>query len=286
MKKFIYLLTALAALNLGGQVCSAEIKTFHAESSYRMDKGEPIKIAQETAFNEAIRKISEEASVAINRLSVSRDSELEFDRIENFTAAILRVKSKTFGKEFTDDGGLKITVTVDAEIDTDNAAELLNELREARNSAKNYEEVLKNYTERKNNFNTVYGEYLGSYQKRIMRKIRDGCKLEMEGKLDEALNLYDAAIAESVANDAELSLAYVKRGFVYAMQNKAELAAVGFEKALSLNNDAIGVHYVKAVMAETSGNKIQAAQEYRAFVKDADIVYYDVEIISAPDRIV
>lgn len=240
MKKFIYLLTALAALNLGGQVCSAEIKTFHAESSYRMDKGEPIKIAQETAFNEAVRKISEEASVAINRLSVSRDSELEFDRIENFTAAILRVKSKTFGKEFTDDGGLKITVTVDAEIDTDNAAEVLNELREARNSAKNYEEVLKNYTERKNNFNTVYGEYLGSYQKRIMRKIRDGCNLEMEGKLDEALKLYDA----------------------------------------------VGVHYVKAVMAETSGNKIQAAQEYRAFVKDADIVYYDLEIISAPDRIV
>ena len=169
-----------------------------------MDKSEPIKIAQETVFNEAVRKISEETSVDINRLSVSRDSELEFDRVENFTAAVLRIKSKTFGKEFTDDGGLKITVTVDAEINTDNAAELLNELREAKKSAKGYEEVLKNYTERKNNFNTVYGEYLGSYKKRIMRTIRDGCKLEMEGKLDEALKLYDAAITESVANDAEI----------------------------------------------------------------------------------
>ena len=41
------------------------------------------------------------------------------------------------------DGGLKIIVSVDAELDTDNAAELLNELREARNSSQNYEKVLK-----------------------------------------------------------------------------------------------------------------------------------------------
>ena len=286
MKKIIRLLAALAMLNWGGQVCSAEVKTFHAESSYLMDKSEPIKIAQETAFNEAVRKISEEANVAINSLSVSRDSELELDRVESFTAAVLRVKAKNFGKEFTADGGLKITVAVDAELDTDNAAELLNELRAAKKSAKGYEKVLKDYTERKKNFDTIYGEYLSSYQKRIMRTIRDGCKLEMEGKLDEALKLYDVAIAESVANDAELSLAYIKRGFVYAMQNKSELMVADFEKALSLNNDAIGIHYVKAVMAQARGEKAKAAQEYRTFVKDADIVYYDVEIISTLNKIV
>ena len=164
--------------------------------------------------------------------------------------------------------------------------ELLNELREVRKSTKGYEEVLKDYTERKKNFDTVYGEYLGSYQKRIMRTIRDGCKLELNGKFDEALKLYDAAIVEATANDAEISLAYIKRGNVYRMQGKNNLAAADFQKALALNNDAVGVHFVKAVMAESSGDKVQAAQEYRAFVKDADIVYYDVEIIAALDRIV
>ena len=39
-------------------------------------------------------------------------------------------------------------------------------------------------------------------------------------------------------------------------------------------------------MFEGRGDKVNAAQEYRAFVKDADIVYYDIEIITALNRIV
>ena len=286
MRKVIFLLTALAAFSFGGQSVSAEVKTFHAENSYLMDKGEPIKDAQDYVFKDAVRNISEQAGVVVKALSQSKDSELELDRVETFTAAVLRIRAKTFGKELTGDGGLKITVAVDAELDTDNAAELLNELREAKKSAKGYEEVLKDYTKRKNQFDTVYGEYLGSYQKRIMRTIRDGCKLQRDGKLNEALKLYDAAIAESVANDAELSLAHVKRGYVYAMLDKGDLALEDFKRALVLNNDEVGIHFVKAIMADADGNNAQAAKEYRAFVKDADIIYYDAEIIEALDRIV
>ena len=286
MRKVIFLLTALAAFSFGGQSVSAEVKTFHAENSYLMDKGEPIKDAQDYVFKDAVRNISEQAGVVVKALSQSKDSELELDRVETFTAAVLRIRAKTFGKELTGDGGLKITVAVDAELDTDNAAELLNELREAKKSAKGYEEVLKDYTKRKNQFDTVYGEYLGSYQKRIMRTIRDGCKLQSNGKLNEALKLYDAAIAESVANDAELSLAHVKRGYVYAMLDKGDLALEDFKRALVLNNDEVGIHFVKAIMADADGNNAQAAKEYRAFVKDADIIYYDTEIIEALDRIV
>lgn len=286
MKKFICLLIAFIALTLGGQNVSAEVKTFHAESSYLMDKGEPIKIAQETVFNDAIKKISEEANVVIDSLSVSRDSELELDRVESFTAAVLRIKNKIFVKELTNDGGLNIVVKVDAELDTDDAEEILNELLEAKNSSKNYEEVLKDYTQRKNQFDTVYGEYLGSYQKRIMRKICGGCKLEMEDKLDEALKLYNEAIDESIENDVELSLAYIKRGIIYAMKGKEDLAAADIIKAININNDKAGIHLIQAISAESDGNKFQAAQEYRAFVNDADIVYYDAEVIMALDRIV
>lgn len=285
MKIFAFF-TAFVVLSLFGQNANAEVKTFHAESSYLMSRNEPIKDAQDYVFKDAIRMISEEAGVVVESLSKSKNNQLEADRIETFTAAVLRVKSKTFGKELTSDGGLTITVAVDAELDTDNAVELLNELRDVRKSTKGYEEVLKDYTERKKNFDTVYGEYLGSYKKRIMRTIREGCKLEMDGKFDEALKLYDAAISESVANDVEISLAYIKRGNVYRTQGKNNLAAADFEKALALNNDATGVHFVKAIMAEADGNESLAAQEYHTFVKDADIVYYDVEIIAALDRIV
>lgn len=284
MRKFIFLMTALVALSFG--TCRAEVKTFHAESSYVMDRGESIKDAQDTAFKEAVKMMSEEACVIVKSSGAMKDNELTAEEIETITAAVLRIKAKTFGKKFTDEGNLEISVAVDAEINTDAAAELLNELRKAGNSYKNYEEVLKDYTEHKKNFDTVYSEYLSSSQKRIMRTIRDGCKLQLDGKLDEALKLYDAVIAEAVANDAELSLAYIKRGNVYNLQGKGNLATADFQKALALNNDAVGVHFVKAVIAEASGDKVQAAQEYRAFVKDADIVYYDAEIIFALDKIV
>lgn len=285
MRVFIFLLTAFFVLSLFEQNANAEVKTFRAESSYLMNRNEPIKFAQEIAFKDAIRLISEEAGVVVEILSQSKDSELILDRVETFTAAVLRVKSKIFSKELMRDGGLEIIVIVDAELDTDNAAELLNELREAKKSTKDYEKVLKDYTERKKNFDTVYGEYIGSYQKRIMRTIREGCKLHLDGKLDEALKLYNDAIAESVANDAEISLAYIKRGHIYKLQGKNNLAIADFEKALALNNDAVGVHYVNAIISESDEKKSQAAKEYRAFVKDADIIYYDVEIISALDRI-
>ncbi len=63
MKRFLCLLSALAILIVGEQICAAEVKSFSAESSCVMNKGEPIKIAQETVFNDAIRKISESANV-------------------------------------------------------------------------------------------------------------------------------------------------------------------------------------------------------------------------------
>ena len=284
MRKFICLLIVLAALSFG--TASAEIKTFHAESSYLMDKGEPIHEAQDIVFKDAVKKISEEAGVFVEGLSNAKDSALELNRVETFTAAVLKIRQKNFDKTLTNDGGLEISVSVDAELDTDNATELLNELNAAHNSNKNYEEVLKDYTERKKNFDTIYGEYLSSYQKRIMRKIRDGCKLEIDGKLDAALKFYDEAIAESVANDAELSLAYIKRSFVNLGLQKIDTVANDFKRAIELNNDPVGIHLIKAIVFEAQGDKIQAAQEYRAFVKDADIIYYDLEIIFALEQVV
>ena len=286
MKNIFGVITVFAVLNFCGQPVSAEVENFHTETVYYAEKGEPIIDAQDKAFKNAIRNISEEASIFVESLSQMKDNQLTSDRLETFTAAIVRVKTKRFNKELTNNGDLIITVTVDAELDTDNVTELLNELREARNSTNNYEEVLKLYTERKKNFDTIYGEYIGSYQKRILHTIRDGCKLQNEGRLDEALKFYDAAIEESVANNAELSLAYIKRATNFVMMNNLDAAAKDFERALELDNDKVGIRLIKAFGLEGKGDPSRAAQEYRAFVKEADIIYYDVEITLALDRLV
>ena len=99
MRKIILALIVFVAVS--GDVCSAEVKTFHAESSYLMSSSEPIFDAQDKVFKDAVRMISEEAGVIVESLSKSRNGWLELDRMETLTAAVLRVKSKTFGKEFT-----------------------------------------------------------------------------------------------------------------------------------------------------------------------------------------
>ena len=73
---------------------------------------------------------------------------------------------------------------------------------------------------------------------------------------------------------------------LYGAQDKGELLIKDWTRALELDNDATGLHFVKAIFFEADEKNYEAAQEYRAFIKDADIVYYDVEIIAALDRIV
>ena len=277
---------ALAGLFLFSSTAAAEIKTFHAESSYFAVDSEPIQKAQESAFQNTLREISETANAYLKSDSYVKNSRLKQDDVEIFTAAVLKISSKNFSKNFTPDGKLEIIATVDAEMDTDSVVEILTELRAARNASKNFDAVLEDYTRRKNQFDTIYGDYINAFQKRVMQKIRDGCKLQNDGQLEEALKLYNEALEKLIARNAELSLVYVKRGQIYILQGKNELAAADFEKAVSLNNDSVGIHYARAALFDWNGQNSQAVGEYRAFVKDADIVYYDVEIYNALGRIV
>ena len=286
IKSFKSILVVGMILVLFSPYAFAEVRTFHGESEYIMNDSEPIKKAQEIAFYQTIREIAEQAGVYIESSSKISNGKLKSDEIAATTTAVLKIKIKKYGKEYTQDGKLKILASVDAEMDTDNVEELLKELIEARKSSKNYEEVLKDYTKRKNQFDTVYGDYLNSFQKRIMQKIRDGCKLQNEDKLDEALKLYNEAIVETSKENAELSLVYVKRGHIYNLQRQSNLALSDFEKAIALNNDLVGIHYAKALLLESRDNKSEAVKEYRAFLKDADIVYYDTEITDSLNRIV
>ena len=284
--KLVAIPFALTFMFMFNSLASAEVQSFHGESVYTMNNGEPIKKAQEKVFNQAIRSISEQAGMYIESRSKLENGNLKKDEMEATTAAVLKVKFKKYGKEYDANGLLKIFVSVDAEMDTDNVEEILKELIEAKKSSKNYEEVLTDYTIRQNQFDTVYGDYINSFQKRVMQKLRDGCKLQNDGKIDEALKFYNEVINETISARAEISRVYIKRGHVYNIQGKNDLASADFEKAITLNNDSVGMHYAKAVLLEKRGNTAEAAVEYREFVKDADIIYYDMEITDALDRIV
>ena len=285
LKKILIAVVACVTLNFYTANVSAEVKTFHEENEYIMEKSEPIKKAQDKAFQKTVRQISESVGYYLESDSSLKNAKLTEDRMELFTAAILKIKSKIFNKEILSDGNLKIIASVDAEVDTDNVKEILNELAEAKNSEKDYERILTEYTEKQEQYDTVYGEYINSYQKRLNEKIRKGCKLQNDNKLEKALNTYNEVIADTISNGSELSKVYIKRGHLYNMQKKNKLATADFEKAISLNNDSVGVHYAKAFLLEQKGKKNEAFDEYKIFLKDADILYYDSEITDAVNKL-
>ena len=260
----------------------AEIKNFQYKSEYIMKDSEPIKRAQEIAFNMALRNISEQAGIYIDSSSNSEFGKLTKDEIESITAAIVKVKSKKYSKEITSDGKLKIFADVIAEVDIDKAEQLLNDLAKAHKSSKSYEQVLKEFNDNRGQYSELYNRYIVFVKKAAMRKVREGCHLMNEGKIDEAIECFNDAILKN----SDIGRAYIKRGHIYILQGKFDLAQSDFEKALQLNNDDMGIHYVKAVMAERQKNKLQAINEYREFIKLADIVYYDVEITEALDKII
>lgn len=66
--KQIALLTAFVLLIFGGQ-CSAQVRTFHAESSYLMDRSKPIKIAPDFAKQNA----AEQAGISDEELLVEQE---------------------------------------------------------------------------------------------------------------------------------------------------------------------------------------------------------------------
>ena len=276
--KILLVITTLIMLNTSSAAAAVEV--LHGNASRIMSGAEVINSVKEKIYNEAMRQISEKAGVYITSNSQTLNGKLTDDEIETITAAIINVTSTQYSKQFTDEV-LKVSVAIDAELDVDRANEILDELARAHNSSKSIDQALTEYLKSQGLYDELQAKFAKIKARQTYLKVRDGIKLQADGKLNEALAHYNEALTEN----PNLLPVYIKRGHIYFIQGDSKAAVADYEKALAIGGNNDGLHYVKAVLAERSGKIAEAVKEYRIFVKAADIVYYDVEIEDALDKI-
>ena len=125
MPRILWLLTALC-LCLTSVVYAAE--TFCGVGEYYAEPTETVQKANDTALREAMRRVSEQAAVALKSRSVAIDNILTTDEVEMATASVMRIIDRKFTIDTTSEGGIKSTATIIAEVDMDKAEEMANKL--------------------------------------------------------------------------------------------------------------------------------------------------------------
>ena len=82
------------------------------------------------ALQEAVRRVSEQAAVALKSRSEIVSNELTNDEVAMVTVSVIRIKDRKFNIDITPNGVIKSTATVIAEVDTDEAEDAAKKLLE------------------------------------------------------------------------------------------------------------------------------------------------------------
>lgn len=131
--------------------------TLSATFKYTMGDNDTRNDAKRIAFMEAKRRLSERAGVFIESETVVVDSQLSRDEIKSYTTALLKVvvekeEFQVFGEHQS------VTVTVKADVDTEEAARTLSKIKEDRTLQTKIKEQQAAVKELENKINRVQSE--------------------------------------------------------------------------------------------------------------------------------
>ena len=127
IRKILLLSAFLLSLNL---TAYAETEEFVGKGEYFAEPTDSIQKANDMALQEAVRRVSEQAAVALKSRSEIVSNELTNDEIAMATVSVMRIKDRKFVIDVTPNGGIKSTATVIAEVDTDEAEKAAKKLLE------------------------------------------------------------------------------------------------------------------------------------------------------------
>ena len=119
MKKFLATLLIVGSLFFVPTTVEAAIETYIGEGSATMGDDESLAQAVERAKAKAIRNAQEQAGVYILSQADSRNLKLTDGEVDTLTAAVIKITDTKITKTMTDDGVMKIFVTITVELDTD-----------------------------------------------------------------------------------------------------------------------------------------------------------------------
>ena len=274
------MLAASASLGLFLSPVSAALETLSGSGEYIMEHNETMKEAQDVAFQEAMRSISQQAGVYIESTSQAKDSQLTHDEVTALTETVVQVKEKRFDRDILPDGKIKVRAFVTAELDTEKADKLLQDRIEAHKAKAQYDAAQGEHTELEKESESLRTEYAQAVQGKVNGAVHRGDSLMEQKKYAEAFQAYDKAVAA----EPKLAELYSKRGESLRLQGKDDAAMQDYDTALSLDGQDALAHYGRASVLDKRGERAEAVKEYRLFMDIADIDFYDEEIARALDR--
>ncbi|MBO6180022.1 MAG: tetratricopeptide repeat protein [Selenomonadaceae bacterium] len=266
---------------LFSSVTFAQVVHFTGNGSYTAKTNESIKYAQDEALKQAMRDISMQAAAAIRSNYSSNKNVLQDDVVEMVSATVMRIEDKKFAKSITADERIAVKATIKASLDIEKSRKMSADLLKAKTENRKLTDIQEEYATAQSQYSDTKTRYDVLMKQKARNKTREGIKLEREGKLTEALALYN----EAIASDSRYARPYSRRAHIYRQQGKKDLAVSEYAKAARIDPKEAGHHYGTAIMAEERGDKKTAAKEYRLFIEYSDILEYDKEIPTVLQKI-
>ena len=135
-KKIVVMGLAAGCIFLPLTDAEAAVREISGTGEYIMEDNETMKQAQDKAYEEAMRSISQQAAVYIRSDSKAESSVLTKDEVELLATALVQVREKRFTKEVMPDGKLRVKAFLTGDLDEEATEKALAEKVAKLNSKK------------------------------------------------------------------------------------------------------------------------------------------------------
>jgi len=271
----------MAGLLLLPAGADAAIRTINGTGEYIMEDNETMKQAQDKAYEEAMRSISQQAAVYVRGSSKAENMELKEDEVELMATALVQVKEKRFTKEVMADGKLRIKAFLTGDIDEEAAEKALAEKVAQFKQKKALDAAKAQHAAQQNAKETAKKEYDEAMRHTVMALLADGDALQKQGKYAAAMEKYNEVIKEH----PDYAKGYVRRGECCLATGKLEAAMQDFNHAVTLDPKEAESYYGRGRAYEKQGKKQEAIADYRKFLEVSNIVEHGEKITKVIERL-
>ena len=131
-RKFLcYMLLPIGILLFAAQLGEARMETFTGTGEYTVSDNETLQQAEDNAFKEALRAISEQVGIIVSSTTRVENAVVTYDEIVTVSSNYVKVLDKKIERSMTRDGDIHIIATVKASADPER---VLSELKQISNS--------------------------------------------------------------------------------------------------------------------------------------------------------
>jgi len=246
-----------------------------------MEDNETMKQAQDKAYEEAMRSISQQAAVYVRGNSKAENMELKEDEVELMATALVQVKEKRFTKEVMADGKLRIKAFLMGDIDEEAAEKALTEKVAQFKQKKALDAAKAQHAAQQNAKETAKKEYDEAMRHTVTALLADGDALQKQGKYAAAMEKYNEVIKEH----PDYAKGYVRRGECCLATGKLEAAMQDFNHAVTLDPKEAESYYGRGRAYEKQGKKQEAIADYRKFLEVSNIVEHGEKITKVIERL-